>query len=67
MELYRPLVKKIGQVFDGHILDLYCPSFWDKKRRKRIYFGDKGKIVRFKTYEEASEYLRQQARKHLGG
>lgn len=59
IKTYRPLVMKIGQVLDGHIIDLYYPSFLDKERSKRVYFVNKGKIVRFRTHDEAWEYLKQ--------
>lgn len=57
MKFYRPLVMKISQVFDNGIIDLYYPSFFNKRTRKRTYFGDKNNIVRFAKFEEAKAWL----------
>lgn len=62
MKLYRPLVMKISQVFDNGIIDLYYPSFYNKRRNKRTYFLDKGSIIRFATQEEAKLWLKSRVK-----
>ena len=61
LPMYRPLTVKKSHLENGHFVDYYYPTCYDKKRKKRFYYGKHGNIIRFDNREASWAWLKFEA------
>lgn len=56
MKFSRPAVKHHSHLIKKHFVDYYYPVVWSTKKKKSVYLGKNGKVIRFKDQTKAMDY-----------